>query len=145
VRRFNLFAPEFDHASARDGYRRRGARVGQAVGAAQIGASLYELEDGQGSHPYHFHHGVEEWLIVVAGAPRVRTPEGERVLRTGDVLCFPAGAEGAHEVTGPGTVLIVAEVQAPDVLEYPDDGTLEVRPPGMILHRADSRDRGAGG
>jgi uncharacterized cupin superfamily protein len=140
VRRFNLLAPEFDHSSEREGYRWRGARVGQAVGADEIGASLYELEDGQRSYPYHFHHAIEEWLLVVAGSPLVRTPEGEHVLRSGDVLCFPAGAGGAHQVTGPGTVLILSENRAHDSVEYPDSGKIEVRPLGKIFRDADAVD-----
>ncbi len=140
MRRFNLLAPEFDHSSERDGYQWGGARVGQAVGAEQIGASLYELGDGQRSYPYHFHHGIEEWLLVVAGSPRVRTPDDERVLQRGDVLCFPVGAGGGHQVSGPGTVLIVAENRAPDVVEYPDSGAVEVRPPGTIFRSGDPPD-----
>jgi uncharacterized cupin superfamily protein len=130
VRKLNVLAPEFDRSSERDGYRWRGARVGAAVGADQIGASLYELGDGERSSPYHFHHGIEEWLIVVAGAPLLRTPDGERVLESGDVVCFPVGSGGAHQVTGPGTVLIVAENRAPDALEYPDSGKLELSTTG---------------
>lgn len=140
MRRFNLLAPEFDHASERDGYRWRGARVAEAVGADQMGACLYELGDGQRSSPYHFHHGIEEWLIVVAGSPRVRTPDGERVLRRGDVLCFPVGPGGGHQVTGPGTVLIVSENRAPDALEYPDSGKIELRPGGKVFRSADAVD-----
>jgi uncharacterized cupin superfamily protein len=37
-------------------------------------------------------------LIVVAGAPTLRTPEGERQLRPGDVVSFPIGSGGAHEL-----------------------------------------------
>jgi uncharacterized cupin superfamily protein len=140
VRSFNLLAPEFDHSSERDGYRWRGARVGQALGAAEIGACLYELGDGQRSYPYHFHHGIEEWLLVLAGSPLVRTPDGERVLRRGDVLCFPAGPGGGHQVTGPGTVLIVSEKRALDSVEYPDSGKIAVRPPGKIFRSADAVD-----
>jgi uncharacterized cupin superfamily protein len=109
VRSFNLTAPELDQASERPGYEWRGARVGQALGAEQIGACLYELEAGQRIHPYHFHHGIEEWLLVVAGSPVVRTPEGERALKPGDVLCFPLGSDGGHQVAGPGTVLMISE------------------------------------
>jgi uncharacterized cupin superfamily protein len=140
VRRFNLLAPEFDHSSERDGYRWRGARVGQAVGAAQIGACLYELGEDELSSPYHFHHGVEEWLIVIAGSPLVRTPDGERVLRSGDVVCFPVGPRGGHRVTGPGTVLIISEKRSLDAVEYPDSGTLEVRPLGRFFRSSDSAD-----
>jgi uncharacterized cupin superfamily protein len=138
VRRLNLLAPELDHSSERDGHRWRGARVGRAVGAEQLGACLYELGDGQRSHPYHFHHGIEEWLLVVAGSPLVRTPDGERVLRRGDVLCFPVGPGGGHQVTGPGTVLILSENRAPDVVEFPDSGKVEVRSLGRTFRRADS-------
>lgn len=140
MRRFNLTAPEFDHSSERDGYRWRGARVARALGAEQIGACLYELEDDQRSHPYHFHHGIEEWLLVQAGSPLLRTPAGERTLRRGDVVCFPAGPAGAHQVTGPGTVLIVSESRALDAVEYPDSGKVELRPPGKVFRNADSVD-----
>jgi uncharacterized cupin superfamily protein len=140
VRRFNVFAPEFDHSSERDGYRWHGAHVARALGAQQIGARLYELGDGQRSHPYHFHHGIEEWLIVLEGSPHLRTPDGERRLRGGDVLCFPAGPAGGHQVTGPGTVLIVSDRRAPDVVEYPDSGKVEVLPAGTVFRSADSVD-----
>lgn len=140
MRRFNLLAPEFDHSSEREGYRWRGARVGGAVGAEEIGACLYELDDGQRSYPYHFHHAMEEWLLVVAGSPILRTPGGERVLREGDVVCFPFGPDGAHQVTGPGTVLIVSDNRGLGLAEYPDSGKLGVYPPGKIFRLADSVD-----
>jgi uncharacterized cupin superfamily protein len=140
VRRFNLDAPEFDHSSSREGYRWRGARIGRALGAKQIGACLYELADGQRTYPYHFHHETEEWLLVVAGTPRVRTPEGERALSEGDVLCCPTGPSGAHQVTGPGTVLILSANVPLDAAEYPDSGKVGLRPPGMIFRTADAVD-----
>ena len=140
MRRFNLLAPGFDHCSERDGYRWRAARAGEAIGAQQMGASLYELAAGQRGHPYHFHRAGEEWLVVVAGSPRVRTPDGERTLREGDVVCFPVGPAGAHQVTGPGTVMILAENPALDVVEYPDRGKLELRPPGTVFRGADAVD-----
>jgi uncharacterized cupin superfamily protein len=140
VRRYNLRTPEWDHASEREGYLWRGARVAQALGAQQIGACLYELGEGQRGHPYHFHHTVEEWLLVLAGTPLVRTPDGDRTLRSGDVLCFPAGPGGGHHVTGPGTVLILSENRALDMVEYPDSGKLELRPPGAVFRRVDAVD-----
>ena len=53
---------------------------------------VYELPDGERSFPYHYHHGVEEWLIVLGGSPTVRTPDGKRTLQLGDVLCFASGS-----------------------------------------------------
>ncbi len=60
------------------------------------GFGVYELEPGEATWPYHFELNEEEWLIVVAGEVTLRTPDGERILRVGDVVCFPAGAAGAH-------------------------------------------------
>ena len=40
--------------------------------------------------------GNEEWIVVVSGTPTLRTPEGERELRAGDVVGFPQGEAGAH-------------------------------------------------
>jgi uncharacterized cupin superfamily protein len=113
------------------------ADVGARVDSDEIGARLYELEDGQRSAPYHFHHAAEEWLIVIAGAPRVRTPTGERALREGDVVCFPAGPDGAHEVTGPGTVLILSDNRAPGPVEYPESGEIAVGS-GRVFRLADA-------
>ena len=55
--------------------------------------SVHELPPGNASWPYHFETTEEEWLIVIDGELTLRTPEGEAVLRAGDVACFPAGAK----------------------------------------------------
>src|SRR5579862_4911520 len=93
VGRTNILEPEFDLSSEREGYRWRSARVGKAIGASQIGATVYELPDGERTYPYHFHNAIEEWLVVLAGTPTLRDSGGERVLARGDVVCFPTGAE----------------------------------------------------
>lgn len=140
MRRVNLHRVELDDVSARDGYRWRRVRVGRAIGGEQIGASLFELADGERTFPYHFHHGTEEWLLVVGGTPTLRSPEGERVLREGDVVCFPAGEAGAHAVTGPGSVLILSAAASPDISEYPDSGKVGVRPQGANYRIRDGVD-----
>src|SRR5438105_364936 len=123
MRRVNLLAPEFDRASERDGYRWRGAQIGKQLGASRIGGSLYELGAGERTFPFHFHHGMEEWVLVVDGSPVLRGPDGERELRAGDVVCFPAGAaEGAHQLRGPGRVLMLSANRMPEVASYPDSG-----------------------
>jgi uncharacterized cupin superfamily protein len=140
VRKVNLLATEFELSSGRDGYRWRGAAVGEGAGAEQIGAFLFELEEGQRSAPYQFHHGSEHWLLVVSGTPLLRTPKGERALRSGDVACFPAGPVGAFQVSGPGTVLLLSQRRELDAVEYPDSGKIELRPPGTIFRSGDAVD-----
>jgi uncharacterized cupin superfamily protein len=138
MRRVNIFAPDFDHNSERDGYRWRGAKVAQAMGAEKIGAALYELPDGEKTYPFHFHHRMEEWLIVLDGTPTLREAGGEQALRSGDVVCFPAGPEGVHQVRGPGTVLIVSAGAGLEAIEYPDSEKIGVKPPGKVFRLDDA-------
>ena len=111
----------------REGWRHRSLRVGDELGASMIGGSVYELPAGERSFPFHYHHGVEEWLLVVDGTPSMRTPSGSRELKAGDVVCFPPGAEGAHTVTGPGRVLILSQGARPSIAVYPDSDKIGTR------------------
>lgn len=72
--------------------------AGRSLGATLTGMGLYELPPGQRLWPYHYELSREEWLIVVEGEVTLRTPSGESVLRSGDVVCFPVGEKGAHSV-----------------------------------------------
>jgi uncharacterized cupin superfamily protein len=93
-----------------------------------LSASVYVVEPGERHVPYHFHHGAEEILLVLEGAPTLRTPAGERTLAPGDVVHFPRGPEGAHQVRNDGNdaarFVVVAAGSSPEVVEYPDTGKL---------------------
>ena len=95
---FNLHGDEWDRMEDRPGWRSKDAWVGARIGAELLGGSLYELEPGDRLYPYHTHHANEEWLLVVRGEPTLRTPDGEHILREGDVVAFPRGDEGLHQV-----------------------------------------------
>ena len=84
--------------------------------------------------PYHYHHGIEEWLYVIAGAPVLREPAGERTLAPGDLVCFPSGRLGAHTVKGPGRFVIFATGQhvEPYLSVYPDSDKVG-GPEGILL------------
>jgi uncharacterized cupin superfamily protein len=131
---FNLFNAETDIGPSGDeppGYElTRAVRVGKAIGATQLGMSIYELPPGQAICPYHFEWTDEEWLIVLAGEPTLRTPEGETTLQPGDTVCFPAGPDGAHW-TGNTTeetvkVAILSTKNQPGIAEYPDSDKVGV-------------------
>lgn len=99
------------YPSERDGLNLRDAKLEQhddasisvreALGREKVGSTLYEIEEGRQLWPYHFHWNNEEWLVGVDGAPTLRTPEGERELRAGDLVSFPEGELGAHTLRGP--------------------------------------------
>jgi uncharacterized cupin superfamily protein len=130
VRRFNVVSGELDVKRGQPGFAWEGVRIGDKIGGAKIGATLYELADGERTFPYHFHHGVEEWLYVVSGEPRLRAPGGERTLRAGDLVCFNSGPDGAHSVRGPGRIVIFSAQAAPSISVYPDSDKIGSRPGG---------------
>lgn len=131
---FNIFHGEADVGPSGDeppGYElTRAVRVGKAIGATQLGMSIYELPPGQAICPYHFEWTDEEWLIVLAGEPTLRTPEGERALQPGDTVCFPAGPDGAHWVGNRGVadarVALLSTKSSIGIAEYPDSDKIGV-------------------
>jgi uncharacterized cupin superfamily protein len=129
MRAFNVHSDELEHQSDQPGYRWRGVRgIGEQLGGKRIGASLFELDDGELTFPYHHHHGIEEWLLVLAGTPTARTPDGEQPLAEGDLVCFPSGSAGTHSVRGPGRVLMFSADSTPSISVYPDSGKVGTRP-----------------
>jgi uncharacterized cupin superfamily protein len=78
VKIVNLNGDDWDRVEEREGWRSKDAWVGAHIGAELIGGSMYELEPGDRLWPYHTHHANEEWLIVLRGAPTLRSPEGEQ-------------------------------------------------------------------
>jgi len=125
MRRVSISDPEltFD-AGDPEGFRSGMFRMGPQLGAEQTGTSLYELPPGQALCPYHYEYGEEEWLLVVAGTPSVRTPEGTEQLSPLDVVFFPRGPEGAHQVLNdtdePVRILMWSTIVIPTATAYPD-------------------------
>jgi len=131
LKRVNVFALDIEYdASDPEGFRGGMNRFGALVGASMMGATVYELPPGQSNCPYHYEYGNEEWLLGLDGVLTIRHPEGEDELERGDIVCFPAGPDGAHDVRGPARVLIVSANQEPSISVYPDGDKLGTRPAG---------------
>lgn len=122
----NLFADRFSYERG----ALRGEPVARKAGARELGGTLYELGPGSEDVPLHIHHALEELLVVVSGAPTLRTLETERELRPGDVVAFPRGRRGAHTVVNRSQeavrYLMLSTKAMPEVVEYPEQGTLRV-------------------
>lgn len=56
-----------------------------------------EVEPGQFACGYHYHE-VNENIYIIGGHAVVRTPEGEKNLKEGDAIAFPASPEGARVI-----------------------------------------------
>jgi len=136
VTKVNILSIELDEPLDEAGFSHVETVLGPRLGAQRIGASVYQGEAGVPIWPYHYHHGIEEWLYVITGAPVLREPAGERTLTPGDLVCFPSGHVGAHTVNGPGRFVIFSAGQdvEPWLTVFPDSDKLSG--PGGILLRS---------
>ena len=101
---------------------------GSAEGAL---VSIYEIPPMKSAYPYHYHLKDEETFYIISGEGILRTPQGERTVKAGDLLFFPASAEGAHKLTNTSSAekLIYIDfdvIHDLDIAVYPDSGKIGV-------------------
>ena len=64
--------------------------------------------------------------MVLRGRPHLRTPDGWRQLEEGEVLVFPVGERGAHQIVNRTEdavrFLAFSTAGEPDIVVYPDSG-----------------------
>jgi uncharacterized cupin superfamily protein len=137
----SISQPVFDEMREHPGYTCRRARLGRQAGTEKTGLSLWELPAGEAAYPYHWHLGEEELIVVLSGRPSLRTADGWRELEEGEVVAFPVGEPGAHQIanrTGEPVRFLSFSNQQPDIVVYADSGKIgafERRPEGGGLYK----------
>ena len=131
MRRVSISDPSFSYdPDDPEGFRSGVFRLRPEVGAERTGASVYELPPGQAVCPYHYEYGEEEWALVLEGRPTVRTPEGTAQAGPFDVVFFPRGPAGAHQIRNetdtPVRILMWSDVVYPAATAYPDSDKVGV-------------------
>lgn len=127
----NLFEPIWDAEVDANGAVLRATRLAKHVGANRLAANLYELEPGALVSPLHFHHRNEELLFVLTGTPSLRRSADDiRDLTPGEIVAFPTGPNGAHQILNrsnqPARVLICATTELPEIAEQTETDSLAV-------------------
>jgi uncharacterized cupin superfamily protein len=125
----NIYNPDFDEQrDTVDGFHAQRSRLGYQLGTERIGLSLWLIPAGQTAYPYHFHLAEEEVLVLLEGDLALRTPTGWERVRRGDVVRFPVGEDGAHQLVNDGAAdarfLSVSTHGQPDIVLYPDEGKI---------------------
>jgi uncharacterized cupin superfamily protein len=131
MRRVSISDPTFSYdPDDADGFRAGMFRFGGDLGARQTGATVYDLPPGQSVCPYHYEYGEEEWALVLTGRASVRTPEGTETVGPLEMVFFPAGPDGAHEIHNdtdePVRVLMWSTVVTPTATAYPDSDKVAI-------------------
>ena len=87
------------HQNLHSGYEYFKKIVMSGENGNKCNVSVYEIPPGKSAYPYHYHYQSEEVFYIISGSGTLRTPDGEIVVATGDILAFPAGEAGAHKLT----------------------------------------------
>jgi uncharacterized cupin superfamily protein len=120
--------PDFDEPREHPGFRCKRARLSRQAGSERLGLSMWELPPGEAAYPYHYHLTEEELVMVLDGTPSLRTHDGWRELREGEVVAFPRGEDGGHQLVNRTAEVVrflaFSTSGEPDVVIYPDSGKL---------------------
>ena len=100
-------------------------------GAKNALVSIYEIPPGKSAYPYHYHHKNEETFYILSGEGILKTPDGERQVKAGELLFFPTGPEGAHKITNSSetemlTYIDFDVVHDIDIAVYPDSDKIGI-------------------
>lgn len=99
-------------------------QLGDAFGLSRFGVNLTTLAPGAQSALLHRHTRQEEFVYILAGAPTLRTDEGEFLLAPGMCVGFPANGLAHHLVNRtaePVQYLEIGDRDPEDAGVYPED------------------------
>lgn len=100
-------------------------RLAPVSGFTMLGASHVVLKPGAWSSQRHWHAGQDELVMMLSGEAVLVEDGGETLVRTGDILAWPAGEANGHHLQNRSSedcvfVAISAGPRETDRGEYPD-------------------------
>ena len=105
-------------------YAASAREIGNLIGARRLGYWVVDVPPGKKFCPLHSHQLEEEMFFVLDGEPTIRTPRAEFVCRKGDIISFPTGDAGTHQLINKSnkscTVLMLGNDEPEEVAYYPD-------------------------
>jgi len=94
-------------------------------------AAFYDIPPLKANYPYHYHTDSDEIFYVIKGSGILKTPDGDREIKAGDIIVCPAGEKSAHKIINTSeteylTYLDVDAKRPADVVFYPDSGKVGI-------------------
>ncbi len=134
-----LYGENFSEANGR--YEGVYEEIGLLIGARKLGYQITTLPPGKRLCPFHVEDMEEEMFIVWEGEAVIRTMRGEYTCRKGDVIAFPVGDIGAHQVINksdkPCRVFMLGAEDPKSVAYYPDSKKVLVGSRNRLIIRTE--------
>ncbi|MBV8163475.1 MAG: cupin domain-containing protein [Candidatus Eremiobacteraeota bacterium] len=115
--------------------------IGNLIGARVLGYQITTLPPGKRFCPLHIEDMDEEMFIIWEGEAVIRTLRGEYTCRKGDIIAFPVGDIGAHQVINksdkPCRVFMLGAEDPKGVCYYPDSKKVLVSSRGRLIIRTE--------
>ena len=108
----------------------------------QTVVAFYSLPPGKSSYPFHYHTTNEEVFYIISGDGILETFDKIYKIKSGDIIVFPVGKNGAHKITNSSDTenLVYLDVDTnntPDIAYYPHSDKIGIRAPGGIRDNYD--------
>lgn len=144
VNRINVDEAAFEHFKDGSGkYESDDQELGLLIGARKLGYQMVTLGPGKRFCPLHTEEHEEELFIIWDGEAVVRTLRGEFPCRRGDVIAFPIGDVGAHQLINRGDkpcrVFMLGMEGLGSVAYYPDSDKVLITTRDRLMVRAAPR------
>ena len=114
--------------------------LGLPIGARKLGYHIATLPPGKRFCPLHAEDHEEELFIVWEGEATVRMLRGEMTCRAGDVIAFPPGDIGAHQVVNrsdkPCRIFMLGMEGLGSVAYYPDSNKVLITTRDRLMLKA---------
>lgn len=118
------------------------ADLGKLVQSKNLMFNVRVLEPGKYSYPYHSHRNAEELFVILEGEALLRTPDGIKPVKEGDIVFFEMGPTGAHQLKNNSDKLVkyidIRTDLGMDVCDYPDSGKVNILP-ALEIYEKESR------
>ncbi len=142
VNRINIDELEGEPESYCDGkFAATFREVGFLIGARKLGYQVSTIPPGARFCPMHGHLMEEEMFLVWEGEPTIRMNRGEFVCRRGDLIAFPTGDAGTHQLVNnsdkPCTVLMLCDYEPNEVCWYPDSKKIMIDGRDRLIVRSE--------
>lgn len=116
--------------------------IQKGLNPENLNFDLRQLNPDEFSAPYHFHRYAEELFMIISGSATLRTPKGLEIVKSGDLIFFEKGQNGAHQLYNHSTetcvYLDIRTYIGYDIAEYPDSDKILLAPSFEIFNK-DSR------